>query len=226
MLLTLIKGIIIGIIVSAPMGPTGMLCVRRTLTKGHYHGLMTGFGATLSDLFYASITLLGVSTFIDFINDHSETLQLFGSLFIVAFAIYLIRSKPTLKKPISAKAAAAKSIVQPTTFRTSLNNPLLRDFTSGFFITLGNMLIVLLYIGLFAQFSFLTHAENNYIALVAGLFGIAIGATLWWTFVTSMLIKLKDLFNYRGVRLLNQFIGYILLLGGLIGSVSAIITLI
>lgn len=53
------KGIIIGVLVSAPMGPIGMLCIQRTLNKGRWHGFVTGLGAALSDVIYAALTCLG-----------------------------------------------------------------------------------------------------------------------------------------------------------------------
>lgn len=54
------KGIIIGVLVSAPMGPIGMLCIQRTLNKGRWHGFVTGLGAALSDVIYAALTCLGM----------------------------------------------------------------------------------------------------------------------------------------------------------------------
>ena len=53
------KGIIIGVLVSAPMGPIGMLCIQRTLNKGRWHGFVTGLGAALSDVIYAALNLSG-----------------------------------------------------------------------------------------------------------------------------------------------------------------------
>ena len=58
---TIFKGVIIGMLASAPMGPVGILCVQRTLNKGRWYGFVTGVGATASDLFYALITGLGMS---------------------------------------------------------------------------------------------------------------------------------------------------------------------
>ena len=63
----MIKGILIGVIASAPMGPVGILCVQRTLNKGRWYGLVTGIGAAASDIIYALITGLGMSFVMDFI---------------------------------------------------------------------------------------------------------------------------------------------------------------
>ena len=76
----ILKGIMIGIIVSAPMGPVGVMCIRRTLNKGRWHGFMTGIGASMSDLAYAAVTAFGMSFVFDFINNaHSMfVLQVVG----------------------------------------------------------------------------------------------------------------------------------------------------
>ena len=63
LIIYIIKGIIIGIVASAPMGPVGILCIRRTIKKGRIYGLATGAGAALSDVFYALITGFGLSLF-------------------------------------------------------------------------------------------------------------------------------------------------------------------
>ena len=62
------KGIIIGVLVSAPMGPIGMLCIQRTLNKGRWHGFVTGLGAALSDVIYAALTCLGMGVVVNFVE--------------------------------------------------------------------------------------------------------------------------------------------------------------
>ncbi len=72
---TIVKGFIIGLLVSAPMGPVNMLCVQRTLNKGRWSGFITGLGALLSDLIYALITLLGMSLVEDFLKKNELLIQ-------------------------------------------------------------------------------------------------------------------------------------------------------
>ena len=62
------KGIIIGVLVSAPMGPLGMLCIQRTLNKGRWHGFVTGIGAALSDVIYAALTCLGMGVVVNYVK--------------------------------------------------------------------------------------------------------------------------------------------------------------
>ena len=93
-LYTIIRGLAIGILVSAPMGPIGILCIQRTLNKGRWSGFVTGLGAALSDLIYALLTGLGMSIVIDFIEANQNILQILGSLVLVGFGLYLYRQNP------------------------------------------------------------------------------------------------------------------------------------
>lgn len=88
------KGFIIGVIVSAPLGPVGVLCIQRTLNKGRWYGFVTGIGAAMSDIFYALLTGYGMSFVFDYVNKNIFYLQLFGSALLLAFGIYTFRSNP------------------------------------------------------------------------------------------------------------------------------------
>ena len=68
----LVKGLIIGVVVSAPLGPVGVLCIQRTLNKGRWYGLITGVGAAVSDIIYAALSILGMSFVIDIIENPSN----------------------------------------------------------------------------------------------------------------------------------------------------------
>ena len=94
MIAIILTGFLIGILVSAPMGPVGMLCIQRTLNKGRWHGFVTGLGATLSDVIYAALTVTGMGFVIPFVEDNQTPLQLIGSLVIGIFGYYIDRSNP------------------------------------------------------------------------------------------------------------------------------------
>ena len=96
------KGFIIGVIVSAPLGPVGVLCIQRTLNKGRWYGFVTGIGASLSDIAYALLTGYGMSFVFDYVNKNIFYLQLFGSILLLAFGIYTFRSNPVQSiRPVS-----------------------------------------------------------------------------------------------------------------------------
>jgi len=194
------KGILIGILVSAPMGPIGLLCIQRTLNKGRWHGFATGIGAVFSDLFYAAITGLGMGFVINLIEKNQALLQILGSLLLMAFGLYILRSNPTknLRKP------------------DQNSNSYLQDAITSFFLTLSNPFIIFLFLGLFARFSFISPEETSF-ALVVGLLGISIGATAWWFIITYLVGKLRGNFNVRGLWMLNRIVGSIIIAFAVVG---------
>ena len=102
----MLKGTIIGILASAPMGPVGVLCVQRTLKKGRWYGFVTGIGAAVSDIIYALITGYGMSFIMDLITNPTNKfwLQIFGSMMLLVFGIYCFRNNPTKKMHHSRKS--------------------------------------------------------------------------------------------------------------------------
>ena len=96
-LYTIIRGLAIGILVSAPMGPIGVLCIQRTLNKGRWSGFVTGLGASISDLGYAVLTGLGMSIVIDFIETNEYLIQILGLIYIVKILQRILRNKVRIK---------------------------------------------------------------------------------------------------------------------------------
>ncbi|MDH6305759.1 threonine/homoserine/homoserine lactone efflux protein [Parabacteroides sp. PF5-5] len=197
------KGLIIGVLVSAPMGPVGMLCIQRTLSKGRWHGFATGMGATLSDVIYAAITCLGMGFVANFVEANQSLLQFFGSIVLGIFGCYVYKNNPTksLKKQRDTKLSFTQ------------------DFITGFLLTFSNLLIVLLYIGLFARFGFVL-PEYTVGKMIGGVVCIGIGATFWWFFVTYVVSKMRKWFNVRGIWVLNRVVGSAVVLLALVGVLS------
>lgn len=199
------KGLVIGILVSAPMGPVGMLCIQRTLSKGRWHGFVTGLGAVLSDIVYAFITCMGMGFVVSFVEDNQLALQFFGSLILAAFGYYIFKNNPTksLKKQRESKLSYAQ------------------DFITGFLLTFSNVLIVLLYIGLFAHFGFVLPGYSFW-KLITGIMCIGLGAITWWFGITYVVSKMRKWFNVRGIWVLNQIVGSIIILLSVFGILSVL----
>ncbi|MCL1868074.1 MAG: LysE family translocator [Paludibacter sp.] len=197
------KGIIIGLCVSVPLGPIGMLCVQRTLHRGQLHGLITGLGASASDLFYTLISLFCLSFIINFIDKNEILIQILGSLIVCAFGLFTFRSNPS---------AQLKPNEKP-------NSNFLRDFFSSFALTLSNPLILFVLIALFARFDFLSD-NHSFIHILSGLTGILMGATAWWAFLTFVVSRFRSKFNIRGLKIINRITGLIIIIIGIIGIVS------
>ncbi|MDR1120431.1 MAG: LysE family transporter [Dysgonamonadaceae bacterium] len=207
MLIIAVKGILIGVLVSAPMGPIGLLCIQRTLNKGRWHGFVTGMGAVFSDLIYATLTGLSMGFVVDFIEKNQAALQVIGSLLLLFFGYYTFRSNPTkkLKKPDEAV---------PNTYT--------QDAITSFFLTLSNPFIIFLFLGLYARFAFISPEETAF-ALISGLVGIAVGAASWWFLITFFVGKLRRTFNMRGLWVLNRIVGVTIMIFAMAGFVFSVL---
>ncbi len=202
----LVKGFIIGVIVSAPLGPVGVLCIQRTLNKGRWYGFITGIGATFSDLTYALLTGYGMSFIFDFISANQFYLQLFGSVMLFAFGIYTFRSNPvhSLRPASSAKGTYLHNLI------------------TAFAVTLSNPLIIFLFIGLFARFTFVAPQIHVY-EKVVGYLSIALGAFTWWFALTFFVSKLRSRFNVRGIWVINRVIGGAVIVASVIGLIFTLL---
>lgn len=194
------KGMLIGMIASAPMGPVGVLCVQRTLNKGRWFGFVTGIGAAVSDIIYAGITGFGMSFVMNFVNDAQNKfyLQIVGSIVLLVFGIYTWRSNP------------AKNIHHSGKQRGTL----WYNTWTAFLVTFSNPLIIFLFMGLFAQFAFVI--PDHPFEMVVGFASIVGGALLWWFGLTWLVDKVRTIFDENGIKILNQIIGAIVIIFSLI----------
>ena len=185
------KGMLIGMIASAPMGPVGVLCVQRTLNKGRWYGFATGIGAAVSDIIYAGITGFGMAFIMDFINNEQNKfyLQIAGSVLLLAFGVYTWRSDPTKNMHKSGQQKGS----------------LWYNLWTAFLVTFSNPLIIFLFMGLFAQFAFVI-PEHPFEMLI-GFASIVAGALLWWYGLTWLVNKIRSIFQEEGIRIINQIIG-------------------
>lgn len=192
----MLKGLLIGIICSAPMGPVGILCIQRTIQKGRNYGLATGVGAVVSDLFYALITGGGMLPFMmEFIDNEQNLfyLKILGAVMLFGFGVWLWRSDPRKG------------------FRQSSGNKgtLLTNAISAFGITVSNPLIIFLFIALFNMFTFVI--PGNWFGTAVGYLSIGAGAMLWWYGLTYVITQMKRNIGPREVLYLNRTIGTIVL---------------
>lgn len=211
----LVKGFLIGIIVSAPLGPVGVMCIRRTLNKGRWHGFLTGVGASVSDIVYALVTAYGMSFVFDFINDAHTMfiLQVAGSVLLFIFGVHTFCSNPHAYR---SNPMEKMSTIPVTKGKLAYNS------ATGFALAISNPLIILLFVALFARMSFVLPELMLY-ERVASYAAIWVGALVWWFMITTLVNKLRDRFDVRGIWVLNRVIGGIVMLFGILGVVYTLI---
>jgi len=203
------KGMLIGIVASAPMGPVGVLCIQRTLNKGRWYGFVTGIGATISDFIYALITGFGMSFVMDLINNSQNRfiLQITGSVMLMAFGIYCFRSDPTKKIHVSGNKKGT----------------LIHNGVTAFLVTFSNPLIIFLFMASFAQFAFVI--PKHPILMFVGYLSIICGALLWWFGLTWLIDKVRNKFDNSSILIINKIIGSIVIIFSLIVLIGTVFNL-
>lgn len=202
----LIRGFAIGVLISAPMGPIGMLVIQRTLNKGRWPAFFTGIGASVSDMFYCILTGAGIAFITDFINSNQLVFQIVGSIVLAIFGVWLFRKNPSRQSKPKDDNSAPKNYWM--------------DMVSGFLLTFSNPLILFFIIGLFARFNFLL-PEFRYYHYILGYLSIAIGALCWWLLITFLVNKMRAHFNVRSLYIINRIIGGILVVFALVSLLTA-----
>lgn len=202
-----LKGLIVGIIISAPMGPVGILCIQRTMKKGRIYGIVTGAGAALSDFLYALITGLGMSFVVDLIEQGQTLfwLKLMGSIMLLIFGIHTYLQDPRKGMRTTMKRKGT----------------LFYNFISGFGLTISNPLIVFLFIALFNMFTFVI-PEDYIFGQIVGYISIIAGAMLWWLALTYIIAKMKDNFGVRGILYLNRGIGSLVICSSIVYAIMTL----
>lgn len=202
----ILKGLLIGIVASAPMGPVGVLCIQRTLNKGRWFGFVTGIGAALSDIVYALITGFGMSFVVEFIENKTNMfyLQLIGSIMLFFFGLYTYRSNP------------AESI-RPA---SQNKGTLIHNFVTAFFVTFSNPLIIFLFVALFARFTFVI--PDHVFQQSLGYLSIFISALIWWFALAYAINKVRTRFKVKEIFILNRIIGGVVIVAAIAGFMITI----
>ena len=195
-----VRGMMVGIVASAPMGPVGILTVQRTFNKGRWYGFATGLGAALSDLIYAVMTGLGMSIVMDFIEKPTTIfyIKILGSILLFFFGAYTYYTKPAEPhKP------------------TGKRGTLLHNAFTGFAITISNPLIVFLFLALFARVGFVV--PDHPVEQAVGYAGVLTGAVVWWLILTTALNRLGSRFDMSTISLLNRLLGLLVMVASTVG---------
>lgn len=198
----ILKGVLIGLCISVPVGPIGMLTIQRTFNRGQKYGIATGLGATFSDLIYTIITLFFLSFVLGFIESNRFIIQLIGSAVVALFGYYIYKSNPsTQPKPNQPR-----------------KETLFTDFVTSFGLTISNPLVLFVLIALFARFEFIGSNSTLFIT-ICGILSILGGAFLWWTLLTFLVSHFKTKVNMRDLKVINQITGIIIILIGVVGFI-------
>lgn len=187
-----LRGIAIGFAIAAPIGPVGLLCIRKALADGRLAAWMAGLGAALADTVFGAVVGLGLGAVSHFLNGHAVALTLVGGAFMLAVGVKTWRAATFAWEPDKTKGPG-----------------LWRDFAATFLITMTNPATILGVMGVFAAFGAAVQPAGPTQAwlLVGGVF---CGSTLWWAVLTEMTILVRARFTPQRMRLFNHVSGALL----------------
>jgi threonine/homoserine/homoserine lactone efflux protein len=161
-----VGGLIIGFSIAAPVGPIGVLCIRRTLAEGGLHGLVSGLGAATADAMYGCVAAFGLTFISGTLVQQQLWLRLFGGVFLCFLGARTLLAKPSEKSPLEKRIG------------------LLAAYGSTFFLTVTSPMTILSFAAIFAGIGLGTAVANYGSAsvLVASVF---MGSALWWLILSG-----------------------------------------
>jgi threonine/homoserine/homoserine lactone efflux protein len=186
-----LKGVVVGLSMAVPVGPIGILCIRRTLLEGRLSGFVSALGLATADVIFGCIAGFGVTFISDFLVSHQVWFRLIGGLFLCAIGL-----KVLLTKFVEREAP-------------SRGKGLLGAFTSMFFLTLTYPMTILILLGVFAGLG-IGNTRGDYAAIAALVFGVFIGSILWWAILSSFIGSLRDRLKTQNWQWVNKISGILI----------------
>ena len=191
-----LKGVLIGFSIAAPVGPIGVLCIRRTLSDGRLSGLVAGLGAATADAVYGSVAGFGLTAISGLLIGHAGWLRVLGGTFLC----YL-----------GARTFLTQAVAQGAVARRGL----LGGYASTFVLTLTNPMTILSFGAIFAGLG-LVAAAGTYAAAAALVAGVFAGSALWWLMLTLGVGTLRGRLNPGALRWVNRVAGIVITAFGLV----------
>ena len=187
----LLQGLILGFSIAAPVGPIGLLCIRRTLTQGMGVGFSSGLGAATADGVYGFIAAFGVTAISGFLLEYHRPLQLAGGLFLLYLGYNAFRSRP-------AEQAAH-----------SASKGLFGAWLSTFALTLANPMTIMAFAAIFAGVGLGASSDYRQATVLVG--GIFLGSLLWWLILSVAVEQLRARFDHRRLIWVNRLSGLVIM---------------
>jgi threonine/homoserine/homoserine lactone efflux protein len=188
----LLKGLIIGFSIAAPVGPIGILCIQRTIASGRASGLVTGLGAASADALYGCVAGFGLTWVSQFLLAQKTWLQLGGGAFLAYLGL-----KAWMIRPGSTSQAAST----PGFWHAYL---------STFFLTLTNPMTILSFMAVFAGLG-IAATSGNYRDAASLVLGVFCGSALWWLLLSSGIGIFRSRPSAGSLRWIDRLSGTILL---------------
>jgi threonine/homoserine/homoserine lactone efflux protein len=196
LLLAMLNGMAIGFLIAAPVGPIGILCIKRTLLQGRLYGFLSGLGAATADAIYGCIAGFGLTIISSFLVDQSSWLQFIGGLFLCYLGVRTFVSTP------------------PQTTLTYSTGSRFGSYISTFFLTITNPVTILSFLAVFSGLG-LSDSEYTIFSRLLVVIGVFLGSLLWWGILSSGISLIRDYIERKNfLPWINRLSGIILFIFG------------
>lgn len=202
-----LQGLIMGFMISWPLGPIGLLIIQKTVNKNRAAGLISGMGAALADTCYAIIAGFSLTFIIEFIKHHHIVFQVAGGVILLAVGLHIYFKNPV--KEFKKYQRKGGNYFQ--------------DFIFTFLVTLSNPLIVFLYLAALTGSGVVLNLSEPYDAFFI-ISGVYFGGFCWWTFLTGIVSIFRHRFNLRILWWFNKIAGITIIAIVVVASIYFLIT--
>ena len=197
------RGLVIGFAIAAPVGPIGVLCIRRTLAEGRATGLVSGLGAATADAVYGCIAAFGLTFISGILIGQQGLVRLVGGIFLCYLGLRTLVTAPA-EKPSSAEGRG-----------------LAGAYASTFFLTLTNPTTILSFAAIFAGLG-IGSATGDYVSATLSVLGVFLGSALWWLILSGGVSVFRTKLKPRALGWVNNVSGIIILAFGVTALLSLI----
>ncbi len=187
----LLRGLVIGLSIAAPVGPIGVLCIRRTLADGRAAGLVSGLGAASADALYGCIAGFGLTFVSSFLVGQQTWLRLIGGLFLCYLGIRTLLARPADEAAPAGRGGLAAA------------------YASTFVLTLTNPMTILSFIAIFSGLG-LASAAGDYAAAGTLVLGVFLGSALWWLALSGGVGAFRSRLGPRSLLWVNRLSGVVI----------------
>ncbi|MEM7008022.1 MAG: LysE family transporter [Thermodesulfobacteriota bacterium] len=198
------KGFLVGLIISAPIGPVGVLCIQRTMNNGLPAGIISGIAAAIGDCIFAIIAAFGLAFISGLLTENEVWIKIVGGVILILFGLRVYLTKP--------KDSVDNSI--------KINH--FGTFGSSFLLTISNPLVILSIIAVYAILG-IVNPIVSYASVALLILGVFTGAIFLYVLVCYMFFKYRGKMGLRGALLLNKITGLFIVACGLYAYLSILI---
>lgn len=187
----LLQGLLLGFSIAAPVGPIGVLCIRRTLADGRLAGFLSGLGAATADMLYGAVAAFGLTAVMNLLVSAQSWLRAVGGLFLLYLGIRTFFAKP------ASESASARA------------TGLFSAYASTFLLTVTNPMTILAFLGIFSAI-LPSNGTNDAASSASLVLGVFLGSAFWWLALSGLVGLFRERFTPVWMQWVNRVSGVVI----------------